>query len=107
MIKKLVVKNFSCVLISSKTLKIRNLFNDENFPIYGSWYLGLEMSSRVTDSTVQLTSKFTTHLVFSHVFFNFVRGTVLTRISHMSKEIACVVLLWSLDFIVSISHGSL
>ena len=42
--------------------------------------------------------------VYSSVLFKVI---VTTRISHASKEIACVVLLWSLDFIVSISRGFL
>ena len=54
---------------------------------------------------VQLTSKFITCLIFSCVFF---KALLSTQVSHVSKEIAHVVLLlWSLDFIMSILHGSL
>ena len=43
-------------------------------------------------TTVQLTSKFTIHVVFSCVFFEVL---ISTRIMYASEEIACVVLLTS------------
>ena len=56
---------------------------------------------------LQLTSKFTTCVIFcvcSSILFEVL---VSTRILDASEEIAHVVLLASLDFIVSVSRGSL
>ena len=58
-------------------------------------------------TTVQLMSKFT-NILFSSVYSSILfEALVSTRISHVSKEIARVVLLCSLDFIADISRGSL